>query len=141
MNPFRGLFWIPAIAIVALIAHHERPRSASADSLDDWAVLGGVERRVESQQFRGGSVLALLGGVKLDLRDAAAPDREVTLDATAILGGVEIIAPRDWEVAVSGTSILGGFSESGFRRAGADEKHPRLIVSGLAVLGGVKVRR
>ena len=36
-----------------------------------FAVLGGVERRYTSQEFRGGDVTAIMGGCELDFRHAA----------------------------------------------------------------------
>src|SRR5207237_8385796 len=35
------------------------------------AILGGVERRISSQDFRGGDVTAIMGGCNIDLRGAS----------------------------------------------------------------------
>lgn len=39
--------------------------------LDVSAILGGFERRVYSQDFRGGEVTAVMGGCSLDMREAS----------------------------------------------------------------------
>ena len=120
------------------LLHHA---DASPDTISDTALLGGVDRRVHSDDFRGGEATAILGGVKLDLRDVTTSRSEVTLDVTALLGGVEVIVPRDWDVQASGTTLFGGFEDksSAFRSEG--KNRPRLIVKGTAVMGGVTIRR
>ena len=62
----------------------------SADTIDDTAFLGGVDRRIQSDDFRGGQATAFMGGINLDLRDAHTTQDEVVVEATAILGGVKI---------------------------------------------------
>ena len=63
--------------------------------------------------------------------------REV--DATAIMGGVDLIIPRDWRVTVRGTPILGGVSNRAEGSSLPDDA-PRLRVDALAILGGVEIK-
>ena len=139
----RSFFWLVLAGLfVAFGAPGLLHRSGnSPDRINDTAFFGGVEHRVQSSDFRGGEVTAIMGGVKLDLRDAETTRDEVTVEATALMGGVEIIAPRDWEVEVSGTSILGGFEDKRSFRTSAEKGRPRLIVTGTAIMGGVSIRR
>lgn len=83
--------------------------------------------------------LALFGGGKIDLREARIPPGEVRIQAFAIMGGIDIIVPDDADVHVSGIGIMGGFDQgaTGEGRPGA----PRIVVSGLALMGGVTVKR
>jgi predicted membrane protein len=140
MHPLRAFFWIPVAAVALFAVTHARGRNVSSGELNDWAVLGGVERRIDSPKFEGGAVTALLGGVKLDLRNAGAGSREMELDVTAVMGGVQVTVPRDWEVVVRGTSVLGGFKEHGISRRDAEQEAPRLVITGLAFMGGVEVQ-
>ena len=82
---------------------------------------------------------ALMGGIELDLRDAQFSEREVTIQAFCLMGGVSIIAPDDIDVDVSGVGFMGGFDHqaSGPGRPGA----PRVRVIGFAMMGGVDVKR
>ncbi len=63
----------------------------------------------------------------------------MTIHAYALMGGVQIIVPEDIDVDVAGIGLMGGFDHSatGPGKPGA----PRLKVIGLALMGGVNVKR
>ncbi len=103
------------------------------------AVLGGFERSgdwVVPEKF---SAVAVLGGGEIDLRQARFAQPSVTIDAVAILGGIEIIVPEDATVHVTGVGILGGFEHG----ASGDGKQggPQIFITGVAIMGGVEVKR
>ncbi len=83
--------------------------------------------------------VAVMGSVVLDLREARFSEREVTIQAYALMGGVNVIVPEDIEVDVSGIAFMGGFDHraSGPGAPGA----PRVKIIGFAMMGGVDVRR
>lgn len=85
------------------------------------------------------ATLAIMGGVRLDLRHARFSQAEVTIQAYALMGGVEIIVPEDIEVDVAGIGFMGGFDH---RASGPGiPGTPRLKVIGFAMMGGVDVKR
>jgi predicted membrane protein len=113
--------------------------------LHEYAIFGGVNRRVESQDFRGGEALAVFGGVEIDMHRAATTREEISVDVNAIFGGVEMWVPDAWDVIVRGSSILGGFEDKTHRpssnlAAPEGVKRPRLVIRGSAVFGGVVVK-
>ncbi len=103
------------------------------------AILGGVDRGGTWVVPPRHSVVAVLGGVQLDLREARFSQRDITIDVFTLMGGVDIMVGDDVEVDVSGVGIMGGFDHraSGPGLPGA----PKVRVVGLALLGGVNVRR
>jgi hypothetical protein len=103
------------------------------------ALLGGFERKGAWVVPKVFTCVAVMGGGEIDLRQARFAEAEVTIRAFAFMGGISILVPEDAEVHVSGTGIMGGFSHdaTGGGRPGA----PRIIVTGLAVWGGVDVER
>jgi predicted membrane protein len=103
------------------------------------AFLSGSELATQSNAFRGAVLTAIMGGVELDMRHATLAEDGAEVDATAIMGGVDLIIPRDWRVTVRGTPILGGV---GNRAEGSSlpEDAPRLRVDALAILGGVEIK-
>jgi len=110
---------------------------ASADNVVDiTAILGGFERRVNTPDFRGGEITAIMGGCALDLREAAIM-KEAVIDVFAIWGGITIKVPPDWTVVLHGTPVMGGFTE---KTARPPDNSKRLIVTGYAIMGGVEVR-
>ncbi|MDZ7640019.1 MAG: DUF5668 domain-containing protein [Bryobacterales bacterium] len=115
------------------------------DSLNDVAMFGGVVKIVQTQNFRGGDLFAMFGGIEVNLRKARlAAGGPVVLNATAIMGGVELRVPDDWFIVNKGLGLLGGYSDS--RRfieteSGAPADQSRtLIIRGLALMGGVDVK-
>jgi predicted membrane protein len=110
---------------------------AKADNVVDiTAILGGFERRVSAQDFRGGEITAIMGGCALDLREAALTT-EAVINVFAIWGGITIKVPPDWTVVLNGTPVMGGFTE---KTARPPDNRKRLIVTGYAIMGGVEVR-
>ena len=100
------------------------------------AVLGGFQRRVSSQNFRGGEITAVMGGCELDLRGASIQG-EAVINVFAAMGGIELKVPTDWTVVLHGAPILGGFDE---KTVSPPDGSKRLIVKGYAIMGGVEVR-
>ena len=105
--------------------------------LDASAILAGVERRVHSQDFRGGEVSAVMGGCSLDMRGASIAAGEAVIDVFAFWGGVTILCPPDWSVVLQGTPILGSFDDKTVR---PPDNRKRLVIRGYAIMGGVEVR-
>ncbi|HET7234928.1 MAG TPA: LiaF domain-containing protein [Actinomycetota bacterium] len=102
-------------------------------------MFGGTKVRDSSEHFTHADVSAIFGGATLDLREAHI-DREASVDALALFGGVDVLVPRGWRVQVAGTPILGGLEDKtegdGERQADA----PLLKVNGTAIFGGVDVK-
>jgi hypothetical protein len=104
-------------------------------------IFGGVNRRIQSQDFQGGKASAVFGGVEIDLRGSTTTREEIHIEANAIFGGVELKVPDTWDVIVRGTGILGGYEDKTHPTyTTTGDKRPRLIIEGSAVFGGVSVR-
>jgi hypothetical protein len=104
-----------------------------------FAMMSGATRRGRWVVPRRYTATAVMGGVELDLRDAALEDREVIIWAWACMGGIGIRVPADVEVDVSGLALMGGFEDSS--RVSAPPGAPVVRVKGFALMGGVDVRR
>jgi predicted membrane protein len=125
----------------------ERPRrpgslgtDETADSSDfiyGTAILGGFNRKCYSQQFRGGDLTAIMGGGKVDLREARMQADEAVLDIFTVMGGMEIQIPTDWVVEQRFTPILGGFEDKTTQAPGTNPK--RLALHGTTLMGGISV--
>jgi hypothetical protein len=103
------------------------------------AIMSGAGRRGRWVIPRRYTCFALMGGIELDLREAQFSEREITIQAFSLMGGVSIIAPDDIEIDVSGLGIMGGFDHqaSGPGVPGA----PRVRIIGFALMGGIDVKR
>jgi predicted membrane protein len=110
----------------------------SSDYLHATAILGGFNRKCPSQQFRGGNITAIMGGGKVDLRDARIENNEAVLEVFALMGGIDIQVPVEWSVEPRFTPILGGCVD---RRTPSPDRQgtQRLVIHGTAIMGSITV--
>jgi predicted membrane protein len=115
------------------------PLPKDADSaIDLMQFMGGTKTVVTTSDFKGGQASAVMGGCEIDLRHAAMPEgRVAVIDTFAFWGGIEIRAPDDWEIVSQGSAVLGGFVNNARSQPGSKR---RLVITGLAVMGGVEVK-
>ncbi|GAA2526788.1 MULTISPECIES: DUF1707 SHOCT-like domain-containing protein [Streptomyces] len=104
------------------------------------AVMSGFQRKGHWTAPRRFNCFAFWGGGEIDLREANFADREVVINAVAVMGGIDVIVPPGVEVVVRGVGVMGGFDH---REEGVpgEPGAPRVIVTGFAFWGGVGVQR
>jgi Domain of unknown function (DUF1707) len=104
------------------------------------AVMSGFGRGgrwVVPRQFTG---LVIMGYGAINMRDARFTEQVTRVTAFALMGGIDVIVPEDAEVHARGLGIMGIFS--GRRTSGPGQAGtPVIIVTGLAVMGEICVRR
>lgn len=112
-----------------------------------FAVWSSVRRATAASPFRGGDITAIMGGGQLDLRLATIPPgEEAILDIVAVMGGVEIIVPSNWEVSTPILPFMGGVEDKRFPPLQTDpnavrrELGGRLVLRGLVMMGGVHIK-
>ncbi|MBZ9686576.1 cell wall-active antibiotics response protein [Clostridium estertheticum] len=110
------------------------------DVVDNLALFSGVKTRNISKNFRGGSLVALFGGIDLDLRDAYILNEGARLDVTAAFGGVNIIVPPEWKVVVKGIPIFGGWSNKTRGKNYVNPEAPVLTLQCFVAFGGVDIK-
>ncbi|MGX1976222.1 DUF1707 SHOCT-like domain-containing protein [Streptomyces kronopolitis] len=103
-------------------------------------ILGGFQRKGRWTIGRRFTAVCLMGGGELDLREANFAGPQVTITCWALMGGVNIVVPPGVEVDVRGLGIMGGFDAREDGTPG-EPGAPRVIVKGLALMGGVGVER
>jgi predicted membrane protein len=109
----------------------------SANVVNGFAILGGVTRTNRSADFEGGDLSAFMGGCEVDLRDARISSGEAVIDVFAFWGGIEIKVPEDWQVECRGLAVMGAFED---KTRGSEGHGQRLVLTGLAIMGGVEVK-
>lgn len=129
------------LVLLAVAAVLKRIIPSEGDELSDEvalaAILDSVELDSRAVAFRGGSAMACLGGIELDLTNATiVGDGVAELRILAILGGVEITVPDGWRVETAGTTFLGGIVNAARE---ASEAAPLLRIDATTVLGGVSI--
>ncbi len=116
-----------------------RAGSGDEETLNNFVLFGGLNRRVTSAHFRGGDIGAFCGGWEIDLSKAKLAGREARLDVFAWWGGGEIRVPEDWNVVVKVLPILGGTSDK-TRHPAPGTEAGTLVVTGTVVMGGTEIK-
>lgn len=104
------------------------------------AIFSGGKRRLLTQNFQGGEITTVFGGIELDLRQAGIAGDSAILEINAVFGGVEVRIPQNWNAVVQGVGIFGGFGDSTLQHNVDAPGVKQLIVKGSAVFGGVEVK-
>jgi len=107
-----------------------------------FAILSGLSRKGVWVVPKQMTILALMGGAELDLRQATFAAQEVVITINAIMGGAQVIVGPNVRVQMEGTGIMGGYSgPSGLVEGDLDPSSPVVRIKGFAIWGGVSVER
>jgi len=122
-----------------------RPTTSGNGHVNLCSVFGNSQRASSDNPFRGGDMLSIVGGTRLDLRQATIePGGEAVISVFTIMGGHEIWVPPGWTVVSEVIPVLGSVEDK--RLPSIDpapapgSAQPRLVLQGLVVLGGLIVK-
>lgn len=111
-----------------------RPGPASGTAV---AVLSGAVRKgpwVVPERFH---VVAVMGGVDIDLTEASFAAPEVTIEVFTLMGGVQITVPHDVSVDCRAFGFMGGVDNQA--NAAPPPGSPVVRVTGFALMGGIAI--
>lgn len=111
----------------------------TADELRVSQVFSSTARRVESPNFKGGSVEVVFGSAKIDLSAAGLEGGQAALSLSAVLGDIELRVRPEWQVVIEGTPILGSIEQKRAQPADADKKGT-LRINASVVLGSIHIK-
>ncbi len=151
---FHQVFWPVILIAIGLIIISRRGKhggvgskqirnedgTVSVDYLNDIAIFGGGLMRVESQNFKGGTLTAIFGGREINLRTAQIAPEGCVIDVFAMFGGTKLIVPDDWQVKSDALSLFGGFSDKRHIRPDEVKENKILLLKGVVMFGGVEVK-
>ncbi len=136
------IVWLGAIAAAAVsvfVARRVVPvyGDETNNEFSIVAAMSGQSFESKAENLREGRVLALFGGVELDLVGAAIGNG-ATIILNAVLGGIDVIVPPGWRVEVISNEMLGGIGNR-TNPDGQDDDAPLLLIDATAVLGGIEI--
>jgi predicted membrane protein len=144
---FRHVFW-PALLIIIGLAlifgsskifrRRDFTISKGEDFIEEVSVFGGRDRFVNSQAFRGGKIVSVFGGSKVDLTKTELAAGNVEIEIVSIFGGSTLIVPTDWNIKLEVFNIFGGYGDKRIR--GQVDFNKTVIVKGVAIFGGGEVK-
>ncbi len=134
----------PSAAETALAIPSQETNQAlvAAQPKSGWAiaVMGGSERKGVWRVPKKLRSVSVMGGVKLDFREAIFAPGVTELSVMAIMGGVEILVPPNLAVECNGIGVMGGFEGQSRLPSHPDPDQPILRIGGLALMGGVETK-
>lgn len=113
----------------------------SGDAEFDYvAIFGGVKQRIAVKNFRGGRLFAICGGWDIDLTRCDIEGQTAVIEANALMGGGEIRVPDSWIVEIRGVPLFGGYSDETHQMISDSATAKRLLIKGIACMGGVVIK-
>jgi predicted membrane protein len=151
---FHQVFWPIILIAIGLVIISRRGKhggvgnkqmrnedgSISTDYLNDIAIFGGGALRVESQNFKGGTLTAIFGGRDLNLRTAQIAPEGCVIDVFTMFGGTKLVVPEDWQVKSDALSLFGGFTDKRHIKPDEVKENKVLLLKGVVMFGGVEVK-
>ncbi|SHO54072.1 LiaF domain-containing protein [Anaerocolumna xylanovorans] len=92
-----------------------------------------------TEEFTGGEITAILGGIELDLRNAVIT-RDIVIDVICIMGSIDIFLPSGVQVSVSCVPIMGGVESRINGSANRKESIFTVYIRGTCLMGGIEIR-
>jgi len=150
-----NMFWPSIFIIVGIIfivsrrtwqhAGHpgqSAPAGATGDDYFDYVnIFSGGERQIMSQEFKGGKITSIFGGVEVDLTKAQLMQGDSVIEIACIFGGATLIVPDNWLITIEVTPVLGGFTDSRKLLPGRTvDSSRRLLIRGAVVFGGGEIK-
>jgi hypothetical protein len=144
---FRMREWWPMFLILGGILVIFKDRSIQNNSdvssvfgsdskIDVVAIMSGNQGKNTSQNFLGGDITAVMGGVDLDFRGASI-QTEAVLNVWATWGGIVVKIPDDWAVINNAVALMGGIDD---KTVPPMNPTKRLVITGYAIMGGVEIK-
>ena len=100
------------------------------------AIMSGIVRRGLWRIPRRLRVVAIMGGVQLDLREAELPPGITEIRAFIFMGGLDVRVAPGVRLETDGVAIMGGF-EDRIDESRAPKDAPIVRITGVAIMGGV----
>jgi len=128
---------LPALAMGAPVPAVSEPNSPAPKLRERLvAVMSGIMRRGLWRIPRRLRVVAIMGGVDLDLREAELPPGVTEIRAFIFMGGLEVKVRPGVRLETEGIAIMGGFEDQ-MDDSSAGRDAPIVRITGVAIMGGV----
>lgn len=109
-----------------------------AEFVNITAVFSENKRVISSQNFKGGKLVAIFGGSKLDCRGGNIQE-DIVLDIATVFGGTELVFPANWIVVNEMTTLFGAVEDKRRLVNNTGNEH-RVILTGFTLFGSVEIK-
>lgn len=101
-----------------------------------FAIFSGSDRVYKNELFNGSNLLAIFGGVNLDLRNAKF-EKDTVIKAFALFGGIDITVPPEVKVKLKSGFFFGGISDD--RKSTTEKGKHTIYIDSAGGFGGVTI--
>ena len=114
------------------------PSQDASSRMSTFAIWSSLERKVVSNDFRGGDMTAIMAGQEIDFRGAKLAGNSAVIDVLVMMAGLDLRIPEDWKVTSEALLVMGGLEDHTKPPAGEVQGH--LILRGVVLMGGIEVK-
>ena len=100
------------------------------------AIFSGSDRVYNGEAFSGTNLVAVFGGVDLDLKNAKF-EKDTVIKAFCLFGGIDIKVPEDVQVKIKSGFIFGGASDE--RKGDTSKAKHTIYLDAAGGFGGVNI--
>ncbi len=115
--------------------------TAANHRIRDTSIFGGGKKSHQINNFCGGNITAIFGGLEINMMDSTLADGANKLEVLFLFGGSSIILPPDWNVSIQTISVFGGFKDKRIIQHNQEfDANKQLIITGIILFGGGDIK-
>ncbi len=130
---------VAAWVVARMTARRLEKGDEDSDEFRIAAIMGGRSFHSHASRLSSGEVIAGMGGIDLDLRDAMLDPRGATLDLNAVMGGIQVVVPEGWVIDLDAESVAGRVDTNVTPAEDLPGDAPRLKIHATTRMGGALV--
>jgi predicted membrane protein len=117
--------------------------SDKTDDSDDYlhisSIFSGVNRKILSKNFQGGSINCIFGGTEVDMTQAEIKNK-IVIRIDQVFGGIKLKVPPDWIVQNNINGVFHGVDEKRNPQSFAADPSKVLVLQGSSIFAGIEIR-
>ncbi|MDA3844326.1 MAG: DUF5668 domain-containing protein [Candidatus Kapabacteria bacterium] len=111
----------------------------TADEFDVNCLFTSIDQKLNSENFRSGSVSVLFGSAEVDLSQSRIATNGAIVDLSCIFGELTLIVPNECKVISNGTPIFGKLSDRTFNKNNLNADTPTIEINYSLVFAEIKI--
>ena len=121
-------------------SHKRKNNENEQGCLERNCVFSGGKERLDIDNFKGGEINCVFGGIELDLTDSELAEGIHTLEINSIFGGCVLHLPIAWNIEIQSTRVFGQFVDNRPKPSFEVDEKSKLIIEVNAVFGGGEIK-
>jgi hypothetical protein len=96
--------WVASLIVSSKLTRGDE----SSDDFQVATIMNGAEFHSHAANLKSGTVITVMGGVRIDLRGATLDPAGASLELSTMMGGLEVDVPEGWAVEVDQETLQWG---------------------------------